>query len=141
MSKFQRIFYQRNFRISEFLYETIGAGILLEQGQDAKEALNECKALVNEYHNENMIISLEHQERYIPDDKLPEIQVEKEIREQTLEEQMASCTEIKVLESYKFIAKKDPELQLAYDKKMYILKLENKKIWGIRQKNNQSLNY
>ena len=126
MSKFERIFYQRNFRISEFLYETIGAGILLEQGQDAKQALSECKALVNEYHNENMIISIEHQEIYIPDDKLPDIQVEKEIREQTLEEQIMSCEEIKVLESYKFIAKKDRHLQLAYDKKMNILKLQNK---------------
>ena len=29
-----------------------------------------------------------------------------------------TCTELKVLESYKFIAKKDPDLQSAYDNKL-----------------------
>lgn len=38
-----------------------------------------------------------------------------------------SCTELKVLESYKFIAKTKPEYQEAYDKKYRVLAIETLK--------------
>lgn len=43
----------------------------------------------------------------------------------TLEEQIKSCTSLKVLESYKFIVKGKPELEKAYDFKRYELNANN----------------
>ena len=131
MPQFEKVYYQRNFRISEFIYETIGAGIILDVGQEAKQALDECKALVNQYHNENMATSLEHQEPHIPEHLLPEIQVKDNglSHGSTLEDHINSCTEFGVLESYYLIVKNNPTLKYVYDiKKAELQKKEMKQI-------------
>lgn len=46
----------------------------------------------------------------------PEMQVKEPPK--TLVEQISSCTELKVLESYRLIAKTSPECQKAYDNKL-----------------------
>ena len=46
-------------------------------------------------------------------------------KQPTLEEQIRSVTELKVLESYKFIVKGKPELEKAYDLKRYELNANN----------------
>ena len=124
--------YTKTFNLGNYSSEKIGVEITLNEGDDAKESLATAKALVEEYHRQSLA---EYPMQHIEEIEIPIISKatkellkdDLQIREPTLEEQIMSCEEIKVLESYKFIAKKDPQLQLAYDKKMYILKLENKK--------------
>ena len=126
-----KVVYRRNFHASEvdrYLMETIETEVTLNEGESANDAFDYAKVFVMEQGSKCMQ-DADHthiQERIIKDEPLPEIQVEKELREATLAEQMMSCTEVKVLESYKFIAKKDPLLQLEYDKRMYILQHLNK---------------
>ena len=127
-----KVTYKKTYNLGNFSSERIGVEIEINAGEDAKNALDVAKSLVEEYHKQS---SAEYPMPHIEEIEIPIIsKATKEllkdnlqIREPTLEEQIMSCEEIKVLESYKFIAKKDPQLQLAYDKKMYILKLENKK--------------
>lgn len=124
--------YTKTYNLGNYSSEKIGVEITLNEGEDAKESLATAKALVEEYHRQSLA---EYPMPHIEEIEIPIISKatkellkdDLQIREPTLEEQIMSCEEIKVLESYKFIAKKDPQLQLAYDKKMYILKLENKK--------------
>ena len=117
-----QISYVKTFNLGNYSSQKIGVEIFINEGEDAKQALDTAKSLVEEYHKSSEFPEQHIQERYIPDDKLPEIQVQKqEVREQTLEEQIQSCTEVKVLESYKFIAKKDIALQVAYDAQMEML--------------------
>ena len=121
--------YTKTFNLGNYSSEKIGVEIAINEGEDAKEALSTAKQLVEEYHQQTYSEHSHIEEKVITysQDKFTE-GIERSTdffksppREQTLEEQIMSCEEIKVLESYKFIAKKDPQLQLAYDKKMYIL--------------------
>lgn len=57
----EKVFYQRNFRIGDFIYESIGIGIQVDEGEDAKQALDEAKRLCHEYHNQHIIDELKHQ--------------------------------------------------------------------------------
>ena len=50
---------------------------------------------------------------YIP---LPDIQVDKIVEATTLEDQIKTCTSIKVLETYQFIVRGNQKLQTVYDR-------------------------
>jgi methionine aminopeptidase len=105
--------------------ETLETEVFINEGESASEAVKFARDFSIEQAKQLMQLP-DHQhieEKYIPESQLPVIEYyDPRPREQTLEEQIASCTDIKVLESYKFIAKKDPSLQLEYEKRMYILK-------------------
>ena len=128
-----RISYQKTYNLGNYSSERIGVEIELNAGEDAKNALDVAKSLVEEYHKESAALyPMPFQEEIeipIISNATREVLYETTVvHDQTLEEQIASCTDIKVLESYKFIAKKDEKLQLEYDKRMYILKeLSNQK--------------
>lgn len=47
--RISKVYYQRNFRLGTFLFETVGVGIEVNEGEDAKQALDEAKRLTNEY--------------------------------------------------------------------------------------------
>ena len=116
-----QISYVRTFNLGNYSSEKIGVEIAINEGEDAKQALDTAKSLVEEYHKSSEFPMPHIEERIIPEHLLPVVQVQKSYGE-TLEEQINSCTDIGVLESYKFIAKKDNGLQLAYDKRMSVLK-------------------
>ena len=128
-----QISYTKTFNLGNYSSEKIGVEITLNEGEDAKESLATAKALVEEYHKQSIA---EYPMPFEQEIEVPVISKEtKELLKEevyahspTLEEQIMSCEEITVLKSYVHIAKRDPQLQLAYDKKMYILKLENKNI-------------
>lgn len=105
-----RVYFQRNFRIGEFLYENIGIGIAINEGEDAKLALDEAKELVNQYHWENVNKSLEHQQ----EEPLRDIQVQKPPAGHSLEEQIRACTTIKELIEFKLLADMNAKLGIAY---------------------------
>lgn len=119
--------YIKTFNLGNYMSEKIGVEVKVEVGEDAKSALDIAKQLVEEYHKESNAGVLETMfPATTPIEQLPVIHTnagptKDELREPTLEEQIMSCESVKVLESYKLMVKKDTVLQLAYDKRMYIL--------------------
>lgn len=77
----------------------------LNEGDDARQALYECKRQVESFHFES--------------NKAAEKKIEKsKDTGGSIIDQINSCTEVKVLESYKIIAKSKVEIQEAYDNKL-----------------------
>lgn len=115
---FSKIYIQKNFvpniSLDPFGRESIGIEIYLNEGDSVLRGKELAQEYIKEYIHKNTVEQPHIVDRYIPDELLPVMQVEKEVREQTLEEQIRSCTDIKVLESYYFIAKKDIVLGTAY---------------------------
>jgi len=120
--RISKVYYQKNFRTGDFLYENIGVGIEINDQEDPKEALDEAKKLCQEYHNEHIQQELEHQSQQPEPTILPSIQVEKDYKDMSFEEQIESCDDLKVLESYKLLANRTEHLQTVYDRKHWQLK-------------------
>ena len=122
--------YTKTFNLGNYSSEKIGVEIAINEGEDAKEALNTAKQLVEEYHQQttpNNTISMQSLMDFYSPNPTPEIQIEKqpELREQTLEEQIRSCTDITVLKAYQLLVKKDPILQKAYNDTLSTIELHN----------------
>ena len=124
---FDKIYLEDNFVpdiiSDQFRRKKIGVSICIKEGESMDDAMSVAETFIKEYIQKNTVVP-DHQhieERIIPEHLLPVVQVQKSYGE-TLEEQINSCTDIGVLESYKFIAKKDNGLQLAYDRRMSVLK-------------------
>ena len=104
----------------------VGVSMCIKDGESMDNAIAAAETFIREYIEKNTIVSHSH----IEEIEIPIISnATREILNasnpygngETLEQQITSCDDVKVLESYKFIAKKDPQLQLEYDKRMYIL--------------------
>lgn len=99
------------------LWQKLGVEGTLSQNEDPKEGYKALHDLIEETHKEHS-----QPLSFVADNApVPEVQVEKE-QPKSLLEQIESCTEVKVLESYRLIAKTKPECQEAYDKKLKELK-------------------
>lgn len=120
---FKEISYEKNFRVNaldQFIYEKISAKVELNDTDNPMNAITMAKEFVNEQGSKACQYPEQHiQEKYIPEELLPEIQVEKQQPlDQTLEQQIRSCTTLKVLKAYQLLVKKDPILQEAYNQTM-----------------------
>jgi hypothetical protein len=122
---FSKIYIQDNFVPNivedQFRRKVIGIEVTISSDESITRAEQLAGDYIKDYIQKNTVANHAHiEERYIPENELPQIQVDKEpeIREQTLEEQIRSCTDLKVLESYVFIAKKEKSLQDAYNSTM-----------------------
>ena len=114
-----KIYYQRNFRIGDFQYETIGIGIDLNEGENAHEALEEAKRLVIEYNAEQNHPVPHIQESTVPQ-PLPEIRVDKkaiEVNYEVVIEEINKCTTIKELDEWNMIARGNKDAGMAFAKK------------------------
>ena len=109
----ERVYYQANYRRGDFLYENIGIGVLINEGEDAKQALDQAKSLCDEYHLANLP---KEQPQPINEEKI--IQSPKESAEIGVIAAINSCTELKVLETFQKLAKSKPEFQIAYDNQL-----------------------
>lgn len=114
----ERVSYQKTFNLGNYSSERIGVDIVLNEGEDAKLALSEASKLVHEYHKE----SAAQNPTQSTVDIVPEIRLDKQSLASSLIRDINSCTELKVLESYRLIVKGKPELQTAYDTKLNQLK-------------------
>jgi len=125
--------YTKTFNLGNYSSEKIGVEIAINEGEDAKEALSTAKQLVEEYHQQSMATygyglpsnDIITNPNTFTTEPLPIIQTsvhQPEVREQTLEEQIRSCTDITVLKAYQLLVKKDPILQKAYDDTMATIK-------------------
>lgn len=115
--KIEKISYQKLFPLGAFINEKIGVEMQLDEGDNPLQVLNEAKKLVEKYHIDT------NPQMYIDDapqisTSLPIEEVQPLTKVASLIQQINSCEEMKVLESYKFIVKNDTALQKAYDKKL-----------------------
>lgn len=123
----KNISYTKTYNLGNYSSEKIGVEISINEGENAIEALRTAKELCDTYHKETTAnLPMESTVVSIPIEEIMEIQApkksSKERQEQTLIDSINSCTELKVLESYRLIAKSKPELQSAYDLKLQSLK-------------------
>jgi len=129
--KIDKISYQKTFNLGNYSSERIGVDILLNEGEDAKEALATAKQLVTEYHKENNPQIYEEQHPLY--NNIVEVMnaVESDVRtfnkksdppklsqEETIIRDIHTCTELKTLQAYKLIAKNNPTIQEHYTAKL-----------------------
>ena len=119
------ISYEKVFPLGAFINEKIRVNVSVGVGEDAKAALDVARSLVHDYHYENNkdIYAMRGTvERTIE----PVIQTNEQSKSNQVLSIIASintCTETKVLESYRLIAKTNKDIQDAYDKKFISLSL------------------
>ncbi len=126
---YYKVVYDKLFPYAPYLNERIGIEILVETSQDPMDALEEARKIVHDFRNKHIQAELSHQyeptqQESLPPEPavLPSIQVEEEKPEMSLIRQMATCTDVEVLKSYRLLAKKDPIDQAFYDIKLAELK-------------------
>lgn len=127
----EKINYQRTFNLGNYSSERLGVDININTGENAMQALDEARKLVEEWHTKN------HPELY--QDKTPDVSIipknrneDYEInkmkavrnsapvyKEESLEDQINSCKSPTVLKAvYEKLVKNKPELQTVYDNKL-----------------------
>jgi hypothetical protein len=126
---FSKIYIQQNFVpdivVDQFGRKVIGVEITMNEGESLEEAKTTAENYIKEYIEKN---TLYHSPAFISESLppepavLPSIQKEKPLSEMTFEEQIMSCNDIKVLESYKLLAKQNAFFQSVYNKRFLDLK-------------------
>jgi hypothetical protein len=118
--KIDRISYQKIFPTGmAYLNHKIGVEVQVDEGDDWQEAFEMAKRVVEKWNlesNPGYAVALEYMNGN------PGAYSHKAEPKQSMEEAIISCTEIKVLESYKLLVKNNPSLQDIYDKKFAELK-------------------
>ena len=110
----QVINYQRTFNLGNYASEKIGVEVAINAGEDAKEALETAKSLVEEYHKENVAKLKDlgyFYEEQIEVEAIP-TQSKKTLTEKTKEE----------LKGWELMSKSSPELIEYYNKKFKSIK-------------------
>jgi len=117
MPHISTVSYQKTFNLGMYQSERIHVELTLNEGENATEALDTARNLVEEYHRKTTPV-----EPYeMMGTKVTEV-VENNV---PIIDQINSCTEIKVLESYKLIVRNDEVLNTAYRNKL--IELSNPK--------------
>lgn len=122
------IVYHKTYNLGNYSSHKIGVEIELEEGDDIQQALLFAKAETDKFHlnsipKEEVIQRNEFQSgttvKTIEQSTVAPAppQKNKTQEEQTIED-ISTCTELKVLESYKLIVKGKSKLQEAYDAKL-----------------------
>jgi len=119
----QVINYQRTFNLGNYASEKIGVEVAINAGEDAKEALETAKLLVEEYHKENVAKLKDlgyFYEEQIEVETIP-TQSKKTLTEKTKEFIDACKTRVE-LKSWELMSKSNPELLEHYNKKLKSIK-------------------
>lgn len=119
----QVINYQRTFNLGNYASEKIGVEVAINAGEDAKEALETAKSLVEEYHKENVAKLKDlgyFYEDQIEVETIP-TQSKKTLTEKTKEFIDACKTRVE-LKSWELMSKSNPELLEHYNKKFKSIK-------------------
>jgi hypothetical protein len=119
----QVINYQRTFNLGNYASEKIGVEVAINAGEDAKEALEAAKSLVEEYHKENVAKLKDlgyFYEDQIEVETIP-TQSKKTLTEKTKEFIDACKTKVE-LKAWELMSKSNPELLEHYNKKLKSIK-------------------
>ena len=117
----QVINYQKTFNLGNYSSERIGVEIAINAGDDAKDALEAAKQLVEEFHNENLNQSPAPQPVYEEPVHVIKTQSPKTVAEKT-KVFIDACKTPEELKAWKLMCKDKPELEEYYDKKLKSLK-------------------
>jgi hypothetical protein len=110
--KIEKVSYQKAYVIGPYLQEKVGFEASID-GDSPEEVLSKLRKMADEWHRANNPL-LQPGAEVGP--SIQEIQEQKPRNTVSfLVEDIKSCTELKVLESYRILAKTKPELQAAYD--------------------------
>lgn len=112
--RMDRITYQKIFPIGMYINEKIGVEMILNEGDSAMDAIAEARKFVHEAHLKYSSHSTEPFEEVVQ-------QIEKKpilTKLDSLINDINTCQEIRVLESYKLIVKNNKVLQDAYNQKL-----------------------
>jgi hypothetical protein len=116
----ERIYLQQNFRQrpgdDPFLFKTVGIGVYLKKGESIEEAMELAQTQINDYIQKNTS-DPEHNHVEVRD-----VQVEKP---KSLVDDIRSCGDLKVLESYKLIVKNNATLRQVYNERLEQLSNQN----------------
>jgi hypothetical protein len=119
----QVINYQKTFNLGNYSSEKIGVEIALNQGDDAKLALQEAQKLVEEYHQENLEkIQFQSVEEIIWNEPVKKEKKETKSLAQRTKEFIDSCKTIKELKAWELMCKNNVELSQYYNEKFLTLK-------------------
>lgn len=122
----KEITFQKVYNLGNYSSERIEITGILEPGETVNDALNQARVDAAKNHNEHNAHLYKDNTPDIPVIPKPSIDVSygKTVKGEfwttslILEEQIKSCSELKVLESYKFIVKGKPDLENAYNQKL-----------------------
>jgi hypothetical protein len=134
--RFESIYIQNNFvpdiASDQFGRKNIGVSVILQEGDTIEKAEQLAEEFISDYIKRNKIEPPKSGVVSIPFEEIAAIQppkvdkrTAKEIQEQKLIADINSCTEIKVLESYRLIAKSNEKLQTAYDNQLKLIQDAN----------------
>lgn len=115
--KIEKINYQRAYVTGPFLQDKMGMEISIDtdRGETPDAAYSWAKEIMDNWHKTNN----PHLEGTTITDVPEEVDTTRPAdAKEALIADIASCKEVKVLESYRLLAKTNPEFQVAYDKKM-----------------------
>jgi hypothetical protein len=122
------ISYQKTFPLAPYVNEKISIEMQLDEGDDPIVVLNEAKKLVEKYHRDTNPQLYQEVKVELDAFKVFEPPIRKEQpkkdRLSQLKEDISTCKELKVLESYRLIAQSNPEIKSVYEtmyKKLQVL--------------------
>lgn len=110
--KIKTINYQKVFPLGQFVNERLGVEVEISESENPIEVYKEVKKIIEDAHRA-MNPQLEYDVVAASTDQPPH----EERRIGNIIDDINSCENLKVLETYKFIAKQKPEFQEAYDEK------------------------
>lgn len=111
--KIKKVAYTKTYPIG-LCWEKIFVEMELSEEDDARKALYEAKKTVENFHYE----SNKAAEKELAEKSATQQEQKPKTRSEEMVEAIESVKELKVLEIYKPLAKKYPEIQDAYDKKL-----------------------
>lgn len=116
--KVTKITYQKVFAIAQYINERIGIEIDLDENDDVNEIFLQAKEKVHSWADEKSQLH----DTFTTSGELPYTVNYKEEEPQNqrigvLVDDILSCTELKILETYRLIKDSKPELKEAYEKR------------------------
>jgi hypothetical protein len=134
--KFESIYIQDNFVpdicSDQFRRKNIGVSVILQEGDTIEKAEQLAEEFIADYIKRNKIEPPKSGVVSVPFEEIAAIQppkidkkTAKEQQEQKLIDDINSCTELKVLESYRLIAKSNKKLQTTYDYRLKLIQDAN----------------
>jgi hypothetical protein len=114
--KVDKIYYQRNFPIGEFMYAHYGVGISIDDGESIEDAYAEAKKIIrSQYENDNPHIVWSEA-------PVPATVIEEKSSKGTLEDQIMGSKDINELNTWKLISLSHPRLLEVYNNRLSQLK-------------------
>jgi hypothetical protein len=120
--RIEKINYQKLYPIGNFLNERVGFEASIDENDDPQQALAQLKEMADKFHEKNNAENNHQESGESPENSSHKENSEpkppQEIQIGNIEAGIRSCRDIKILETYRLIIKKDAGLQKAYDEMM-----------------------